>query len=116
MNFEIPKEIKAKPKIFGLEMKELIIVVISFFLVFTMLKDLVHSVFMIPYFIMSGFLIIWTVMKSRNNPLTRNYMSIYYFFKRDKDTYHPMDVQKVSNRVFTQPEKVKGENVDATYE
>lgn len=110
MNFEIPKEIKAKPKIFGLEMKELIIVVISFFLIFTMLKDLVHSVFLIPYFLMSGFFIIWAVLSSRNNPLTRNYMSIYYFFKRDKQTYHPVDFQQGNNDVFRQ-EEIKKEGV-----
>lgn len=97
MKYEIPKEIKSKPKIMGLEMKELVILLISFFLIFTMLKDMVHSIFTVPYFILSGFFLLWIVMPSRNNPGMKNYMSVYLFFKQNKQTYHAMDVHKVLN-------------------
>lgn len=97
MKYEIPKEIKSKPKIFGLEIKELVILMISFFLIFTMLKDMVHSFFTIPYFMVSCLLVLWLVMPSRNNPGMKNYMSLYLYFKHDKETYHSMDIQHVLN-------------------
>lgn len=97
MKYEIPKEIKSKPKIFGLEMKELVILLISFFLIFTMLNDMVHSIFTVPYFILSGLLILWLVMPSRNNPGMKNYMSLYLYFKHDKQTFHAMDFHHVLN-------------------
>lgn len=37
-------------------------------------------------------------------------MSIYYFFKRDKQTYHPVDFQQGNNDVFRQ-EEIKKEDV-----
>ncbi|QNK89097.1 hypothetical protein H7992_05055 [Sporosarcina sp. resist] len=110
MRYEIPKEIKAKPKIVGLEMKELVILLISFFLVFTMLKDMVHGVFMIPYFVVVGSTLFWIVMPSRNNPRLKNYMSIYLYFKQDKQTYHAMDTQKIMNEyMFGENEEREGD-------
>lgn len=100
MNYEIPKEIKAKPKIIGLEMKELVILLISFLFIFTVLQELVHSVFIAPYFIISGGLILYLVMPSRNNPGLKNYMSLFLYLKRNKETYHAIDVNKILNNVF----------------
>lgn len=98
MKYEIPKEIKSKPKIFGLEIKELVILMISFFLIFTMLKDMVHSFFTIPYFMVTCLLVLWLVMPSRNNPGMKNYMSLFLYFKHDKQTYHILDIHQVLNR------------------
>lgn len=107
MSYEIPKEIRSKPKIMGLEMKELVILLIGFFLIFTMLKDMVHNAFMIPYFIVAVGLLLWAVMPSGNNPTMKNYMSVLLFFKHDKQTYHAMDVQKVLNRELYETEEGK---------
>lgn len=95
--YEIPKEIKSKPKLFGLEIKEFGMLLLSFFIFFTMLRDLVHGVFMIPYCIVSGCVILWMFLPSRNNPRLKNYMSIFLYFKRDQQAYHPLDTNKVMN-------------------
>ncbi|MEG0258561.1 MAG: DUF5592 family protein [Lysinibacillus sp.] len=109
MRYEIPKEIKAKPKIVGLEMKELIILVISFFLFFTILKDLVHGVLAIPYFIVAGIALFWSVLPSRNNPKLKNYMSIYLFFKHNKQSYHALDTKKMMNNYLFGEKDVSNE-------
>ncbi|MBL3729686.1 hypothetical protein JIN86_08730 [Lysinibacillus sp. HST-98] len=95
--YDIPKEIKAKPKIVGLEVKELIILLVSFFLFFTVLKDLVHGILFIPYILMASGTLFWMVLPSRNNPRLKNYMSLYLYFKRNKYTYHAVDVKKIMN-------------------
>jgi len=106
MNYEIPKEIKSKPRMVGLEMKELVILLTGFFLVFTMLKDMVHSVFIIPFYIVSIGLLLWLVMPSKNNPAMKNHKSIVLLLKRDKQVYHAMDHQNIINKKF---EDVSGE-------
>ena len=98
--YDIPKEIKAKPKIVGLEVKELIILLVSFFLFFTVLKDLVHGILFIPYILMASGTLFWMVLPSRNNPRLKNYMSLYLYFKRNKYTYHALDVKKIMNDYF----------------
>ncbi|WP_449354679.1 DUF5592 family protein [Virgibacillus natechei] len=97
MKYEIPKEIKAKPKIFGLEMRELVILLISSLLVLTLLRDLVHSVFVIPYFgVVIGFMI-YLFMPSGYNPQKRHYESFILFFRHKKGTYHALDKHKQEN-------------------
>lgn len=95
--YDIPKEIKTKPKFVGLEVKELIILLVSFFLLFTVLKDLVHGMLFIPYILIAGGTLFWMVLPSRNNPRLKNYMSLYLYFKRNKYTYHAADVKKIMN-------------------
>lgn len=95
--YEIPKEIKSKPKLFGLEIKELIIVVISFFLFFTILRDLVHGVLVVPYMLVASFTLLWFVMPSGNNPRKKNYQSIFLYFKHKQSSYHALDIQKIMN-------------------
>ena len=96
-SYEIPKEIKSKPKIMGLEMKELVILLLGFFSIFTVLKDMVHGMFVVPFIIVATGLLLWAVMPSKNNPSLKNYMSIVLFFKRDKQTCHPIDVHIYEN-------------------
>ena len=100
MSYEIPKEIRSKPRMVGLEMKELVILLTGFFLVFTMLKDMVHSVFVIPFYIVSIGLLLWLVMPSKNNPAMKNHKSIVLLLKRDKQIYHAMDHQNIINKEF----------------
>lgn len=97
MEYEIPKEIKAKPKLLGLEIRELIIIFVSLFFIFTVLKDMVHKVFVIPYFIVSISFLFYMVMPSASNPNLKNYMSIILFFKQDRNTYHALDHQGILN-------------------
>ncbi|GLY11972.1 DUF5592 family protein [Bacillus badius] len=100
MKYNIPKEIRSKPKLFGLEMRELVIFLISFIFIFTVMKDLVHSAFTIPYFIVSGIALLWALMPSSNNPGVKNYMSAYLFFKHNSHTYHSIDSNKILNTLM----------------
>ncbi|KYG92009.1 hypothetical protein A0U40_03460 [[Bacillus] sp. KCTC 13219] len=95
--YEIPKEIKAKPKLMGLELKELIIVGVSFFLFLTIFRDLVHGVLVIPYLVIASGTLFWLVLPSGNNPRLKNYQSIRLFFQHKQSTYHALAVQKVLN-------------------
>ena len=97
MDFEIPKEIKSKPKLFGLEAKELIILIIGSFFVVTVLSNMVHGLFTIPFFIVSGIGLFWMVLPSRTNPMMKNYMGMLLYFKHDKATYHALDANKEMN-------------------
>lgn len=108
MKYEIPKEIRSKPKLMGLEIKELIILGLGIFLTLTMLGDMVHQTFTIPFYIVMIGVIFWLVMPSINNPPLKNYMSIYLYFKASKDTYHSMDIYKEFNTFLLDDE---GEDV-----
>ncbi len=99
-SYEIPKEIKSKPKIMGLEMRELVILLLGFFSILTVLKDMVHGVFVIPFIIIATGILLWSVMPSRNNPTLRNYMSLLLFFKRDKKTYHALGHHVYDNEMI----------------
>ncbi|WP_088051875.1 DUF5592 family protein [Virgibacillus dakarensis] len=97
MKYQIPKEIKAKPKILGLEMRELVILLISSLLVLTILRDFVHSVFMIPYFAAVIGFMIYLFMPSGHNPEKRHYESFILFFRHKKSVYHTIDRHKQAN-------------------
>jgi ABC-type uncharacterized transport system permease subunit len=97
--YEIPKEIKSKVKIFGLEMKEIVIVMISLLFIFSVFKDMVHGLFEIPYYIVSICLLLWCLIPSSNNPGVKNYMSIYFLFKKSRFTYHSLDIQELLNKI-----------------
>ncbi|UZM97445.1 hypothetical protein OL548_20000 [Lysinibacillus sp. MHQ-1] len=79
--YDIPKEIKAKPKFVGLEVKELIILLVSFFLFFTVLKDLVHGMLFIPYILIAGGTLFWMVLPSSNNPRLKKLHVIVFIFQ-----------------------------------
>lgn len=110
MKYEIPKEIKSKPKLMGLEMKELaIIMAISFFLL-TVIKDAVHSVFMVLYFLTSILGMIYLFLPSMNNPQKRNYQSIILLLKTKRGSYH-----SVSYRPIDKERLKEGVNEDGTF-
>lgn len=97
-NFEIPKEIKAKPKIFGLEVKEIVIILLVVFASLTFLKDMIHKFFVIPYFIVVIIGMVYLFSNSLQNPGKKNYESIFLFFKHNRKNYHPIDGNATSNQ------------------
>jgi len=97
MKFEIPKEIKSKPKIIGLEMRELVIILISSLLLLTILRELVHSLFMLFYFGIAIVGMIYLFLPSGNNPGKRNYESIVLMFRHKTGVYHALDKNEVAN-------------------
>lgn len=96
--FEIPKEIKAKPKILGLEIKELAIVGIMVVFSLTVFSDSIHKVFVIPYYIVAGGTLFYLFTSSNSNPNKKNYQSIIYFLKRDKGIYYSLDKNSIANK------------------
>src|SRR5699024_1935511 len=100
MKYEIPKEIKSKPKIVGLEMRELVIILISSLLLLTVLRELVHSLFILFYFGVAIVGMIYLFLPSGNNPEKRNYESILLMFRHKKGVYHAMDRTEVENEQF----------------
>lgn len=108
MKYEIPKEIKSKPKILGLEMRELVIILISSLLLLTTLQELVHSLFILFYFSVAIVGMIYLFLPSGNNPKKRNYESIVLMLRHKKGTYHAMDRDEVINKRM-QTEERNGE-------
>lgn len=98
--YDIPKEIKAKPKLFGIEIKEFSLLVLSFFLVITVFSDFVHSTVQIPYYVVMSIILFWLFMPSSNNQGLKNYQSIFLYFKKDRQTYHSLDINRVLNKHF----------------
>src|SRR5699024_8637384 len=97
MKYEIPKEIKSKPKIMGLEMRELVIILISSLLLLTILRELVHSLFILFYFGIAILGMIFLFLPSGNNTGKRNYESIVLMFRHKTAVYHAMDRNKIAN-------------------
>lgn len=95
--YEIPKEIKTKPKLLGLDIKEMAVLIILVILIMTFFKDMVHGWFVFPYLIVSIGFLFYMIAPSSSNPQKKNYHSIILFFKRDKNTYHPLDIYKDEN-------------------
>lgn len=98
--FNIPKDINAKPRLLGLEIKELIFFIVAIVMIVTALKDMVHIIFTIPYYIVSFGLLLYSILPSMNNSNRKNYHSLLYFFKRDKVTYTPVDITPFFNELM----------------
>lgn len=97
MKYEIPKEIKSKPKILGLEMRELVIILINSLLLLTILRELVHSLFILFYFGVAILGMIYLFLPSGNNPGKRNYESILLMIRHKTGVYHAMDKNEIAN-------------------
>lgn len=110
--FRIPKDIKAKPRLLGLEIKELIFFSLGIVLIFTVLADLVHQIFKIPYYIVSVGLLFYAIMPSQHNTNRKKYHSFFYLFKRDKQTYSAIDTNALINRELEKELKEFYENHD----
>lgn len=110
--FNIPKDINAKPRLLGLEMKELIFFIIAIIMIVTALKDMVHTVFTIPYYIVSFGLLIYSILPSMNNSNRKNYHSLLYFFKRDKVTYAPVDITPVFNELMQEDVNEQNKSIE----
>src|SRR5699024_6680385 len=99
------KEIKSKPKIIGLEMRELVIILISSLLLLTILRELVHGLFMLLYLGISILAMIYLFFPSGNNPGKRNYESIVLMFRHKTRRYHALNRNDV-NKGHMQTERL----------
>jgi len=81
----------------GLEMRELVIILISSLLLLTILRELVHSLFMLFYFGIAIVGMIYLFLPSGNNPGKRNYESIVLMFRHKVGVYHALDKNEVAN-------------------
>src|SRR5690625_2098547 len=97
MKDEIQKEIKSKPKIMGLEMRELVIILISSLLLLTILRELVHSLFMLFYFGIAILGMIYLFLLIGKNPGKRNYESIVLMCRDKSGVYHAKVKNEVAN-------------------
>lgn len=97
MEYLVPKEIKAKPKILGLEIKDIALFGLGVVLVFSVFNEHVHKMFIIPYYLVSSGVLFWAFIPSGNNPECRNYMSVVLFLRSNKNNYHALDVFKAEN-------------------
>lgn len=109
--FEIPKEIKTKPKLLGLEIREMAILLLLIILTLTFFKDMVHKVFVIPYFFVAIGSIFYMISPSSNNPKKKNYQALLLYFKRDKSCYHAMDVNVMRNKQLSFDVRKQNEDV-----
>lgn len=110
--FNIPKDINAKPRLLGLEIKELIFFIVAIIMIVTALKDMVHTIFTIPYYIVSFGLLIYSILPSLNNSNRKNYHSLLYFFKRDKVTYTPVDITPMFNDLMEEEISEQNKSVE----
>ena len=81
----------------GLEMRELVIILISSLLLLTILRELVHSLFILFYFVLTILGMIYLFLPSGNNPGKRNYESIVLMFRHKTGVYHAMDKNEMTN-------------------
>lgn len=82
----------------GLEMRELVIILISSLLLLTILRELVHSLFILFYFGIAILGMIYLFLPSGNNPRKRNYESIVLMFRHKTGVYHAMDRNEIANK------------------
>lgn len=104
MKFLIPKEIKSKAKIFGMWLKDLVILLLGFFLILSVFSDMVHSSLVILFDIVAGGFLFWMVMPSINNRGKQNYESLFLLSKRNRLTYHPIDINESVNEILLDEE------------
>jgi len=81
----------------GLEMRELVIILISSLLLLTILRELVHSLFILFYFGIAILGMIYLFLLSGNNPGKRNYESVGLMFRHKTGVYHAMDKNEIAN-------------------
>lgn len=112
MSYEIPKEIKSPIKmVFSLYAKDLAIFGVGALVLTNVTSEYVHSWFKIPYYIVGFCFLLFIIMSSSTNLGKRNYNALYFLIKRNKVTYHPIDIHSVENIKFQgeKEEKVDGQ-------
>lgn len=103
MRFGIPKEIKAKPKLLGLELKELAIIGLIIVFSLTVFGEMIHKIFVIPFYIVVGLSVLYLFSPSSANPKKKNYHSILLWARRDRGKYHAININQYKNkRLLTQ--------------
>src|SRR5699024_8275369 len=110
MKYEIPKEIKSKPKIMGLEMRELVIILLSCLLLLTILRELVHSLFILFSFGIAILGMIYLFLPSGNHPGKRHYESSVLMFRHKTGAYHPTDQDELANQQVQMARRTNNHN------
>lgn len=91
MKFIIPKELSAKISMRrGLMFVDLLVLV-GAFVITSFLDGMVYYPLRIPYYIFSMVAVFYLILNSRDNLGRKNYHSIYYSIKRERETYHKID-------------------------
>lgn len=108
-NYEIPKEIKSKPKLFwGLYFTDLAILLVGFLFLFSVTESLVHPYLKFPYYVLGAIMMIYLIMPASANPERKNYQALVYLLKKDGMTYHALDINEGRNKILM--EKIMNDN------
>ncbi len=87
----IPSEINTETKLTkNIYIIDMIFIVVSFFLTITF-SAAVNPKVVIFYYVFSGILTLFLIMKSVSNPGMRNYKAIYLFLVRNRKVYQSLD-------------------------
>ena len=98
MQYEIPKEIKTKPKLFFfLYVKDFLILVMGAFILLRVTNQYVHAWLKIPYYIVSFGFLLFMLANSTTNPGKKYYHTFYFLLRRNRYTYHAIDGNKILN-------------------
>jgi len=98
--FEIPKEIKTQVRLLGLELKEWAVIGIVIVFSLTVFSDMIHKVFVVPFYIVIAFSIVYLFSPSSANPQRKNYHSLFYFIKRVRGGYLSVNSNDKKNQAL----------------
>lgn len=96
--FEIPKEIKTQVRLLGLELKEWAVIGIVVVFSLTVFSDMIHKIFVVPFYILVALSILYLFSPSPTNPQRKNYHSLFYFLKRERGGYFSVNNNRVINQ------------------
>ncbi|MCI0936781.1 DUF5592 family protein [Clostridioides difficile] len=86
--YYIPEEIRSETKIFkSLYLSDLIFLAVILLLAWIM-RSLVYSPLVIPYYIFTTVSTLFLLAKSSDNPGSRNYKTIYFLLTKSRHIYH----------------------------
>ncbi|EOE7347233.1 DUF5592 family protein [Clostridioides difficile] len=86
--YYIPEEIRSETKIFkSLYLSDLIFLAVVLLLAWIM-RSLVYSPLVIPYYIFITVSTLFLLAKSSDNPGSRNYKTIYFLLTKSRHIYH----------------------------
>jgi hypothetical protein len=91
MKYNIPKELTTETKITGaIYLKDFFILVGVMFIAY-LFEGVVHPSLNFLYYIAVFVLTFFLINRSRDNPLKRNYQSVYLALIQNRTVYHPID-------------------------
>lgn len=71
------------------------------------LAPMVHSIFVVPFYIFSAIVGVFFVLPSKSNPTRRNYMSICIMLSAKKIVYCPLPYQQQYLSDYKKPKKME---------